>query len=168
MKSKSKSKRRADEPLVAPGEAPRPDKPPGAAELRALYRRLDAEVRRQEAVCLGGGACCRFDLTGQRLMLSTLELAYLSELPPPQPLSWRPERCCYQVGPRCTARDRRPLGCRVYFCDPALTCWCTKTYEKYHREIRAMHERLHIPYRYVELSAGLREIYLKDARLFLR
>ena len=133
------------------------------AALGELYEAVDAEVARQTPTCLGGGACCKFDLAGHRLMLSTGELALLSEAGCGDVRRCERLRCPYQIGPRCSARMIRPLGCRVFFCDSALQDWCGDTYEKFHRRIRALHERFAVPYAYVELTAGLREIFDTDS-----
>ncbi len=72
---------------------------------------------------------------------------------PPAPL-----RCPYQIAGACTARDRRPMGCRVHFCRPPSEQWCEQIYERYHHAIRTLHETHDIPYRYVELTAALAEL----------
>jgi Fe-S-cluster containining protein len=68
------------------------------------------------------------------------------------------EGCPYQVDKMCTAREARPLGCRVYFCDSNAQSWQNEVYEKYHAQLKAVHERLGLPYRYVEWRAALREL----------
>ena len=123
-------------------------------ELAAVYARLDAHLAELGAVCWGGGACCRFDIAGHRLYVTTGELAYLlGDAPPPRPVA--PGRCPCQIGPRCTARDRRPLGCRVYFCDKSVKVDLEVSYEDYHEQITGLHETAGVSYHYVELTAGL-------------
>ena len=68
------------------------------------------------------------------------------------------EGCPYQVEGLCTAREGRPLGCRIYFCDENAQSWQNEVYEKYHARLRGVHERFGVPYRYVEWRAGLREL----------
>jgi len=58
---------------------------PLMAELRELYEQVDAAVAASGALCMGGGACCRFDVAGHRLYVTTAELALLSTLAPPRP-----------------------------------------------------------------------------------
>jgi len=127
--------------------------PPAAlAQLEQLYGQLDREAACLAGVCLGGGACCRFDLAGHRLYVTPLELAALIRRP--APVVAAPLRCPYQLGPRCQARDGRPLGCRVFFCQADAQA-VAELYEHYHRLIRDLHSRHGVPYRYVELSAAL-------------
>lgn len=130
--------------------------------LRGVYRTVDEAVNRRGALCLGGGACCRFDLMGHRLMLSTGELALLTLRPPPGGRGAGRLPCAYQRGPRCAARRRRPLGCRVYFCRAELEDFCHQTYEASHERIRRLHERHALPYAYVELTAALNELRPKN------
>jgi hypothetical protein len=68
------------------------------------------------------------------------------------------EGCPYQVGGLCTAREGRPLGCRIYFCDENAQEWQNEVYEKYHARLRGVHEKFGVPYRYVEWRVGLREL----------
>jgi len=119
---------------------------------------VDLAVARRGAVCFGGGACCKFDLTDHRLYLSTGELALLVLAPPPAPARCAARRCPYQVGPRCLARARRPLGCRVFFCSPGLADWAGRTYETLHRRIQQIHARHAVPYLYRELTVALADL----------
>jgi hypothetical protein len=132
-------------------------------ELRRIYAAADARVAQRGAVCLGGGACCRFDLCSHRLYVSTAELALLATQAPLRPERSAMKRCAYQLGPRCTARDRRPLGCRTFFCRPPAAEDAGEEYERDHREIRLLHERFNVRYVYVELTTALGELFGEGA-----
>jgi Fe-S-cluster containining protein len=90
-------------------------------ELQALYRDLDAAIAAAGPVCQLSGRCCRFAEYGHTLFVSTIEMAVLlaDASPPVRPLDdgrtcpWQDDRG------HCAARAARPLGCRVYHCDPA-------------------------------------------------
>lgn len=131
---------------------------PALQALDDLYAQIDAELAAKGADCLGGGACCRFDLAGHRLYVSTLELARLVSVSPADISRCAKLRCPYQVGPRCTARQARPLGCRAFFCSPDLTAESQAVYERAHRQIGELHQRFGVAYRYVELTAALGEL----------
>jgi Fe-S-cluster containining protein len=60
------------------------------------------------------------------------------------------------VGPRCHARENRPLGCRAFFCG-AEASDSQAIYESYHARIRQLHQRHGLAYRYVELTWALTE-----------
>jgi len=129
------------------------------AEIAEIYRAVDSEIQALSPTCFGGGTCCKFDLAGHRLYLSTGELALLSLQPPPIMEQAPRLRCPYQTGPRCNARQNRPLGCRVYFCTPELASAIPPIYEKYHQHIRQLHAIYAIEYRYVELTNGLCQLF---------
>lgn len=138
------------------------------AALEGIYRRVDADMAATAATCLGGGACCRFDLAGHRLYVSTGELALLTQEQPRCGGECRRLRCPYQAGPRCTGRLRRPLGCRIFFCrrgedeseDGEQTNSSARVYESYHGLIRQLHDDCGARYAYLELTATLRELLL--------
>ncbi len=85
-----------------------------------MYRDLDAEVAGPAPVCLVSGLCCRFEEYGHTLFVSAPEMAILlADAPPPSRPLDDGATCPWQdARGRCTAREARPLGCRVYFCDP--------------------------------------------------
>lgn len=101
-------------------EAPAPpDSGRFRAALHALYDALDDALARRGPVCQLSGRCCRFTEYGHTLFLSAPEAALLlDEAPPPcRPLD-QGASCPWQdAAGRCTAREARPLGCRVYYCD---------------------------------------------------
>ncbi len=127
--------------------------------LRDLYERVDDEMGRSGGVCLGGGGCCKFDLTERCVYLSTGELALLTELPPPGIGQCKRGRCPYQSGPRCTARARRPLGCRIFFCSRELTNLTHESYEAYHKQITSLHQMRCLPYAYTELTWSVLQLF---------
>jgi hypothetical protein len=99
----------------------RQDQAPFRTALHALYAELDAEVARLGPRCELSGRCCRFDEYGHTLFVSAPEAALLlDEAPSPsRPLDLGAS-CPWQDGAgRCSARSARPLGCRVYYCDPS-------------------------------------------------
>jgi hypothetical protein len=92
------------------------------AELQVLYRCLDAAVAEYGPVCELSGRCCRFKEYGHDLFL-TMPEAYLlvADAPPPSRALDDGATCPWQdLQGRCTAREARPLGCRVFFCDPTF------------------------------------------------
>lgn len=89
------------------------------AAVDAVYAEVDAAVARAQPRCEASGRCCRFTEYGHTLFLSHFEAEILLATAPayPQPVSR--DGCPFQVNNLCTARQERPLGCRIYFCDPA-------------------------------------------------
>ena len=142
----------------SPGRASDP-RPPFHAELRALYGELDAEVARLAPICLISGRCCRFREYGHTLFVSAPEVQYLlsraSE--PTRPLD-AGETCPWQDDRgRCTAREARPLGCRVYFCDPAYQDAAPPLSERFIARLKRLAERHGLPWNYAPLHRHLHE-----------
>lgn len=129
------------------------------AGIRRVFADVDAANRSAGATCLGGGVCCRFDVMGHRLFLSTGELAILTSGNPADVARATRQRCPYQVGPRCAARRNRPLGCRAHFCRADLPGASADLYERAHRRIRELHDGHGVVYRYVDLCSGLSQLF---------
>lgn len=113
-------------------------------ELGALYGELDAVIAADNPLCRTSGDCCQFGKYGHRLYATRAEAQYfaLRRGWPAQEFSM--ESCPYLRDNRCTARDARPLGCRVFFCDPAWRGKGEDLTERYLRRIGALSERLGI------------------------
>src|SRR5262245_21877628 len=85
--------------------------------VREIHSAADAAVAVQGPVCESSGRCCRFTEYGHTLFLSDMEAEYLLATAPGYDRV-SIDGCPFQTDGLCTARDERPLGCRVYFCDP--------------------------------------------------
>ena len=135
----------------------------GNAELHramaAFFAEVDQSIARQNPVCRNRGACCRFDSFGHKLYVTGVELIYFVQ---GQRAAWRRADgtglCPYHVGGECTARSHRPLGCRIFYCDPDTRDWQPAEYERRHGELRRLGVRLGVDYRYVEWLSALREL----------
>ena len=135
--------------------------------LRAIldvYEDLDRATGgdKNKKLCLGGGACCRFDLFDHRLYATLGELAVLKRARMVDPSRTARNRCPYQQGPKCLARLNRPLGCRVFFCRETREKSDINNngvYETFHRRICDLHARHNIPYAYIELISGLKILH---------
>jgi hypothetical protein len=126
-------------------------------ELHALYDRLDAEVESLGPVCRLSGRCCRFEEYGHILFVSTPEIELLlAEGPAPvRPLD-RGRTCPWQDGRgHCTARGARPLGCRVYYCDPAYEPSARELSERFIARLKRLADRHDSPWNYAPLHQHL-------------
>lgn len=126
------------------------------AELEAVYAYVAAATEARRPVCTTSGRCCRFDEWGHRLYVTGLETAYtVLRLPAALTAGALAEArarggCPFQRDRLCAVHAIRPLGCRVYFCDETSTEWQRDLYERTLREVRAIHDRHAIEYRYGE------------------
>lgn len=140
-----------------------------------LLAEVETDIAARKPVCRASGKCCKFEAYGHRLYVTAAELLHFAAVETHNPKRDAPshavslpqffsgesesqEGCPYQVGGLCTAREARPLGCRIYFCDENAQSWQNDVYEKYHARLRKIHERFELPYRYLEWRAGLREM----------
>lgn len=126
--------------------------------LLELYAGVDLQVAAAGPVCHLSGRCCDFPVSGHVLYASALEVELVRtrhEPPTPEQPGW----CPFYRARRCTLRDLRPLGCRIYFCDP--------DYERdqmagisatAHHRLKQIHDDHGLAYRYApfvdQLAAG--------------
>lgn len=137
--------------------------------MAELYRDLDREIAARTPRCRNRGLCCRFDEFGHELYVTTLEVAYLLALHGPEGHEPCPTRvgagpppparasagCPYQVNGLCTVRTGRPMGCRIFFCDPDAAAWQGPLTEAFLQRLRRLHDDLGVPYVYAEWRAVL-------------
>jgi Fe-S-cluster containining protein len=116
-----------------------------------LYAAVDRDVAAAGPVCVASGRCCRFKEWGHTLFLSNLEAAVLLADAPPyeQPVS--ADFCPFQKDKLCTAREPRPLGCRVYFCDPNYQQTAQQITEKYLRQLKDLADAHGVAWHYAPL-----------------
>jgi hypothetical protein len=125
--------------------------------MHEFYAEADREIAEQDPSCWSRGECCRFGEFGHRLYVTTLEIIYYlatGNLPPPVTA----DACPHSLDGRCMVRHHRPLGCRVFYCDPHAQQWQGPLTERRLTRLRAMHEELNVPYEYVDWMAVMRAI----------
>jgi Fe-S-cluster containining protein len=129
-----------------------------------IYARLQEAIATRRPVCNTSGRCCRFEEFGHRLFVSTMELAaFIYDLETtswPAALeearqTWNGAGCPFQVAKLCGVHPIRPFGCRIFFCDASSTGWQQEQYERFHGELKSLHETLNVPYFYVEWRQAL-------------
>lgn len=122
-------------------------------EVAEIYQWLGENISQPENGCQACGKCCRFESFGHKLFLTTPELLYfysnikdLKKMPVPD--------CPYMQDGKCTARDFRFAGCRIFFCkadDEMLSNLSEQALEKF----KKICEKYKLPYRYVDLATAL-------------
>jgi Fe-S-cluster containining protein len=123
-----------------------------------MYHDADRDVAAAGPVCVASGRCCRFKEYGHTLFLTNLEAdVLLAAAPPYDPAAVTADFCPFQQGNLCTAREPRPLGCRVYFCDPTYQETGQHISETYHRRLRALAEEHGTEYLYAPLHTFLKD-----------
>jgi hypothetical protein len=116
-----------------------------------LYKEVDSEVAAAGPICIASGRCCRFKEYGHVLFLSNLEAEVLLASAPAYEQPVTPEFCPFQKDNLCTAREPRPLGCRVYYCDPSYQETGNQITEKYLQRLKSLASEAGVEWRYAPL-----------------
>src|SRR5207247_2459943 len=107
-------------------------------QVLELYHEVDQAVTAAGPVCVASGRCCRFKEWGHVLYLSNLEAEVLLADAPTYETPVSAEFCPFQKDNLCTAREPRPLGCRIYFCDPTYQERSQQITETYLGKLKAL------------------------------
>jgi Fe-S-cluster containining protein len=124
-----------------------------------MYREVDRDVAAAGPVCVASGRCCRFKEYGHTLFVSNLEADVLLADAPPYEQPVTPDYCPFQKGNLCTARAPRPLGCRVYYCDPAYQETGNQLTEKYLHRLKELADAHGVTWTYAPLHHFLNQHY---------
>ncbi len=126
-----------------------------SAELRRrvleMYADVDRAVAAAGPVCVASGRCCHFKEYGHTLFLSNLEADVLLAGAPVYQPPVSADFCPFQQGTLCTARQPRPLGCRIYFCDPAYQERGNAITELYLGRLKDLARTQGVPWQYAPL-----------------
>jgi Fe-S-cluster containining protein len=125
-----------------------------------IYASADRAVAAAGPRCDASGRCCRFAEYGHTLFVSELEAAVLLDSAPAYEGPVSPDFCPFQKDNLCTAREPRPLGCRVYFCDPNYQETGNAITEVHLRMLKELADVLGTPWRYAPLHVFLNEAWV--------
>ncbi|HEU5115965.1 MAG TPA: hypothetical protein VFT74_04745 [Isosphaeraceae bacterium] len=125
--------------------------------LKALYSELDSEIAALAPQCDLSGRCCRFQEFDHTLFLSTVEASFLlADAPEPSRVLDSGATCPWQNDRGlCTAREARPLGCRVFFCDPVYQEPGRDLAERAIQTLKKLVDSLDLPWNYAPLHYHL-------------
>jgi hypothetical protein len=116
-----------------------------------LYQEVDRAVADAGPVCVASGRCCRFKEYGHVLFVSNLEADVLLASAPSYEPPVSPDFCPFQKDRLCTAREPRPLGCRVYYCDPTYQETGNQITEAYLRRLKELAQEHGVEWHYAPL-----------------
>ena len=125
--------------------------------LRVIYDDLAEDVRQAGPRCDLSGRCCRFAEYDHILFLTGPEAdILLADAPEPSRPLDRGDTCPWQdLAGRCTAREARPLGCRIYFCAPNYQDRSHELSEIYLNRIKEVVRKLDLDWNYAPLHHHL-------------
>jgi len=117
--------------------------------MERFYDDLNEEIAQQPGHCWLKTACCHLDQqSGHRLFVTFLEVCdYLARHVPPEATG---TTCAHLSNGICQIRNDRPLGCRIYYCDPAAQHWQESMAETYLLRLKHLHNELNVPYFYAD------------------
>src|SRR5262245_60827951 len=123
-----------------------------------LYADADRDVAAAGPVCVASGRCCRFKEYGHTLFVSNLEAdVLLAAAPAYDPEAVTADFCPFQKGNLCTAREPRPLACRVYYCDPNYQDQCHQISERYVKRLKELADEHGAGWLYAPLHRFLKD-----------
>ena len=128
------------------------------ADVKAFYADVDAAIAAHKPVCINRGLCCRFGEYGHKLYVTDVELDFFIAQRGANVLPVASgEACPYQLDGKCTAREERPLGCRIFFCDPDAQSWQPAEYERFLARLKELGRKHGVAYRYREWLSALQD-----------
>lgn len=125
--------------------------------LNTLYAEVDRRVAEAGPTCEASGRCCRFTEYDHTLFLTEPEAEFLLASAPFYDKPVSRDGCPFQIDNRCTAREPRPLGCRIYFCDPTYQQTAQIIMEDALTELKQFCEAHGLGWRYAPLHVWLNE-----------
>ena len=126
-------------------------------QVLELYREVDQAVAAAGPVCVASGRCCRFKEYDHILFVSNLEADVLLADAPAYQRPASPDFCPFQKENLCTAREPRPLACRIFFCDPNYQETGNRLSEEYLRRLKELVQANSIEWRYAPLHEFLNQ-----------
>lgn len=120
-------------------------------QVLELYAEVDRAVAAAGPVCVASGRCCRFKEYGHVLFVSNLEANVLLANAPAYERPVSADFCPFQKDNLCTAREPRPLGCRVYYCDPAYQETGNEITERFLRRLKDLAHTSGVSWQYAPL-----------------
>ena len=137
------------------------------ARVEAIYAWIDAENSLQwddEQRCRGCGKCCDFESFDHRLFVTTPEMVYFeAKLGIDGVKTVENGRCPYNIEGKCGVYESRFGGCRIFNCRGDAEAQ-GRVSEEAARRFKAVCEDLGVPYRYVDLATGLKELSCGSCR----
>lgn len=127
-------------------------------QVLALYEDVDRDVAAAGPVCVASGRCCRFKEYGHTLFLSGLEADVLLADAPSFERPVSSDFCPFRDGNLCTAREPRPLACRIYHCDPRYQDTGNELSEKYLRRLKDLADEHGLAWTYAPLHHFLNAV----------
>ncbi len=133
--------------------------PENNPEIVEIYNELEAELASLDPGCNTCGTCCHFDEFNHVLYASTIETKYIQENVDVPPFDPDQGTCPFLIDNKCTIREHRALGCRVFFCNPDHKETFQDIYEKYYTMIKDLALKNQTEWNYAPMMKLLKKGY---------
>jgi len=125
-------------------------------KVAEIYAWLNCQTASFATDCSACGKCCNFASFGHKLYITSPELLYFYENL--KPLKMMNSGCCpYLEDKKCTARNFRFAGCRIFFCKANAQLQSSIS-EQAIGKFKKLCDENNFPYQYTELSQALKNI----------
>jgi Fe-S-cluster containining protein len=125
-------------------------------QVSQIYDWLNSQIKSLDVDCSACGKCCDFKSFGHKLFVTTPELLYFYKNVKPLRKMTGSSCPCLENG-KCTARDFRFSGCRIFFCK-ADSEKINELSEQTIKKIKTLCDEFDFPYRYVDWATALNNI----------
>jgi Fe-S-cluster containining protein len=125
--------------------------------MGGFYDYLDGRIASYQPKCTNRGFCCKFGEFGHRLYVTALEACYYLD-GEYEHLPIKADACPLAYNYVCNARDHRPMGCRIFFCDGDVDKWQGALTEECLGHLRDMHNKFGLSYFYMDWMHILKAI----------
>ena len=139
------------------------------AEVAAIHEEVAEAVRAAAPLCLASGQCCRFRENRIRLEATGIEACRCLLLTAASgrgighadlDQAIEAGTCPWNIDRLCVAREGRPSGCRVYYCDPRAKELVPKLQRHAMDRLQAIHVRHQLVWAFGEWREMLRGVML--------
>jgi Fe-S-cluster containining protein len=122
-------------------------------EVKQIYDWLDASIGNIGVQCKACGKCCDFKSFGHRLYITTPELlCFKTNIKDLKQMTT--DVCPYMQNGKCTAREFRFAGCRIFFCK-ANSELLSELGEQAVEKFKKLCDKYSLQYRYTDLKTAL-------------
>jgi Fe-S-cluster containining protein len=117
-------------------------------ELVKIYQDLEKEIGKINPACKMCGTCCDFGKYKHVLYTSSIETDFLEKFVDVPDFNVSDNVCPFLKDNKCSIREYRTLGCRIFYCDSKYKDTSYNLYERYLRRIKMLGNKFNIEWKY--------------------
>jgi Fe-S-cluster containining protein len=117
-------------------------------ELVKIYQDLEKELNQLNPECSMCGTCCNFGKYKHILYTSGIETDFLEKFVEMPDFNVTDNVCPFLKDNKCSIREYRTLGCRIFYCDSKYKDTSYGLYERYLLRIKKLSNKYNIEWKY--------------------